>query len=98
MIDAGDIYVADLGGEAPRHVLVLSNADFHRRADRVLVAPEWRSPDVAVPYPWVVEADDDMEFAVDHLSSVEADRLLRPVGRASYRTVMAARRALLAIT
>jgi len=98
MIEAGDIYITDLGGEGPRSVLVLSNAQFHRRADRVVVAPEWRGADVALPFPWVVEAHDGLEFAVDHMRSVEAGRLLRAVGRAPYRTVMAARRALLAIT
>lgn len=97
MIDSGDIYVADLGGEAPRHVLVLSNAELHRRAARVLVAPEWRGAEVTRPFPWIVAAD-DVEFAVDHMRSVAADLLVRRVGRAPFTTVVAARRALLAIT
>jgi mRNA-degrading endonuclease toxin of MazEF toxin-antitoxin module len=98
MIDAGDIFIADVGHEVPRHVLVLSNEGFHRRSNRVLVAPEWRSPGVPVPFPWIVEGGDDMEFAIDRMGSVEADRLLRRAGRAPYRTMWLARQALIAIT
>lgn len=97
-MDTGDLYVADLGGEQPRRVLVLSNRDFHRRSDRVLVAPEARGPQARVPLPWIVEGDDDVRFAVDRVRSVRADRLLHPAGRAPYRTTWLARRALMAIT
>ncbi len=97
-MDTGDIYLADLGRETPTRVLVLSNRDFHRRSARAIVAPEWGSRDVAVPFPWVVDGDDGMSFAVDRVRSVTAERLLRPAGRAPYRTTWLARRALLAIT
>mgnify|MGYP001057882894 CR=1 FL=1 len=97
-MDAGDVYVADLGGEVRRHVLVLSNAGFHRRAARALVAPEWRGAEVDVPFPWIVTAEDDLRFAVDHMRSVPLERLLHRVTTAPFRTVVAARRALLAIT
>jgi mRNA-degrading endonuclease toxin of MazEF toxin-antitoxin module len=97
-MDTGDLYLADLGGEQPRRVLVLSNRDFNRRADRVLIAPEAPGPAVAVPFPWIVEGDDDIRFAIDRVRGVKAERLLRLVGRAPYRTTWLARRALLAIT
>lgn len=97
-MDTGDIYFADLGGETPGRVLVLSNRDFHLRSERVVVAPETRGQAVAVPFPWVIEGDDGVAFAVHKMRSVRAERLLRPAGRAPYRTTWLARRALLAIT
>jgi mRNA-degrading endonuclease toxin of MazEF toxin-antitoxin module len=97
-MDSGDLYIADLGAEQPRRVLVLSNRDFHRRSERAIVAPETRAPDTAAPFPWIVEGDDGMSFAIDRVRAVSAERLLRPAGRAPYRTTWLARRALLAIT
>ena len=97
MIDSGDIYVADLGEEQPRRGLVLSHARFHSRSGRVLLAPERTGPRFGVEPPWHIAVDGD-GFAVDLLLTVREENLLRPVGRAPYTAVAAARRALLAIT
>jgi mRNA-degrading endonuclease toxin of MazEF toxin-antitoxin module len=97
-MDAGDIYLTDMGGESPVPALVLSNRELHRQTDRAIVAPAWPGADVTVQYPWIVEGEDDVEFAVHRVRSVDVDRLLRRTGRAPYRTTWLAQRALMAIT
>lgn len=89
MIDGGEIAVADLGGERRHRVLVLSNRNFHRLAERALVAPEYDGPLDAVADPWRVDADGAV-FAVDLVRSLPIERLLDVVGCA---TVVEARRA-----
>ena len=97
MIEAGDIYLADLHEERRQRVLVVSNARFNRSADRVLVAPElWGEPD-EVPFPWRVLLDDAV-FAVDLLRSLPVDRLLDRTDRAPHATMMIVRCAVLNIT
>ncbi len=82
MIDAGDVYLADLGEERRRLVVVVSRAVFQRRADRALVAPEQPgSPDKVAP-PWRVTVGERV-FAVDHIRSVRPERLLELHGRAT---------------
>lgn len=97
MTDSGDIYIADLGDEQHRRALVLSSQRSHARSGRVLVAPEWTGRSLDVVPPWHVEVAGDV-YAVDLLTTVREDNLLRQVGRAPHRTVAAARRALIAIT
>lgn len=97
MTDSGDICIADLGDEQHRRALVLSSQRFHARSGRVLVAPEWTGRPFDVVPPWHVEVDGDV-YAVDLLTTVREDNLLRRVGRAPYTAVAEARRALLAIT
>ena len=80
MIETGDIYVADVGQEQRRHVLVISNSRFHRLSGRVIVAPALPGEPDEVPFPWRIEAE-GMVFAVDLLRSIPAERLLEHVGR-----------------
>jgi mRNA-degrading endonuclease toxin of MazEF toxin-antitoxin module len=93
-IDLGDVYLADLGHERRRHVLVVSNQLFNRSAGRVLVAPEIRA---RPPEPWFIAAA-DRTFAVDRTTSVRVDRLLGRAARATAAEVATARRALRHIT
>ncbi len=81
MIEAGDIYLADLNEDRRLRVLVVSNERFHRLAGRVLVAPELALLPGDVTFPWRVTVD-DTTFAVDLLRSVPAERLLERVDRA----------------
>ncbi|HEV7722470.1 MAG TPA: type II toxin-antitoxin system PemK/MazF family toxin [Iamia sp.] len=97
MSETGQVVMADLGAERPRRVLVLSNRRFTTMTGRALVAPEWLGPPDVQLLPWQVRVGNAV-FAIDRLVSVKTDRLLDDVGEASYTAVMAARRALLAIT
>ena len=81
MIEAGDIYLADLNEDRRLRVLVVSNERFHRLAGRVLVAPELALLPGDVTFPWRVTVD-DTTCAVDLLRSVPAERLLERVDRA----------------
>ena len=81
MIEAGDIYLADLNEDRRLRVLVVSNERFHRLAGRVLVAPELALLPGDVTFPWRVTVDDPT-CAVDLLRSVPAERLLERVDRA----------------
>ncbi len=97
MIEAGDIYLADLNEEIRPRVLVVSNARFNRAADRVLVAPELSDEPDEVPFPWRVSVDDAV-FAVDLLRSLPIARLLDCTGRATHATMLNVQRAVLNIT
>jgi len=70
----GEVWIADLGEEIRRRVLVLSDARLHQIANRAVVAPmSTKVPDSA---PWFVDAGDD-EYANVHLiRSVPVARLL----------------------
>ena len=96
-MDTGDVYLADLGEESRRHVLVLSSSQFHRRSTRVIVAPEFRGARVEEVPPWRIPVG-ELVFAVDHIRTVEADLLVDDRGAAPFQAVARARRALLAIT
>jgi mRNA-degrading endonuclease toxin of MazEF toxin-antitoxin module len=95
--DSGDIYLADLGGEQRELVMVLSHQRFTDRSGRVLVAPGWVGPHLVVPRAWHVPVD-DQTFAIDYVLTINERDLLDHRGRAPYTAVMAARRALIAIT
>ncbi len=96
MIDAGDLYLADLGSEVRHRVLVVSKARFHRVSGRALVCPEM----TVVPeqrFPWWIDTDAGV-FALDRLATLPLDRLLDQVGRTDAGDVARLRAALAAIT
>lgn len=79
MIDAGDVYLADVGGETRRQVLVVSNGRFHRLSERALVCPRM----TVVPderFPWWVDTGLGV-YALDRLATLPLEVLLRQVGR-----------------
>lgn len=96
VIDAGDVHLADLGGETRHPVMVVSGRRFHQIAERALVCP---AVEVVVdePFPWWIESDLGT-FALDRLTSLPLDRLLDRRGHVGATTVERARRALRAIT
>jgi mRNA-degrading endonuclease toxin of MazEF toxin-antitoxin module len=81
MIDAGDIYVADLNEEHRRRVLVVSVDRFNCLASRALVAPELPGLVADSDFPWRVVVDGAV-FAVDRLRSLPLARLLQRADRA----------------
>lgn len=97
MIDAGDIYLADLSEERRRRVLVISTERFHGVSGRALVAPEVTGVPDEVPFPWRVQVEDGV-YAVDLARTVPIDRLLDRTDRATAAAMAVVRRALLNIT
>ena len=97
MIDAGDIFLADLNEVLRRRVLVISTERFHRASGRALVAPEILGDPDDVPFPWRLQVEDGV-YAVDLARSVPIDRLLDRTDRATAATMAIVRRALLNIT
>lgn len=91
MIEAGDIYLADLSDERHR-VLVMSVSRFNEAAARAIVAPELRTEPGDVLFPWHITAG-EVVFAVDLLRSLPAERLLERLDRASPAVMDVARRA-----
>lgn len=96
-MDVGDVYHADLNEERRRRVVVLSSAQFTRLSGRVIVVPEIRGPADDVLDPWRIPVDGTV-YAVDHVRSVPATRLLERVDRMPIGAVDGFRRALRAIT
>jgi mRNA-degrading endonuclease toxin of MazEF toxin-antitoxin module len=80
-VDRGDIFIADLGMERRRRVLVVSPAEFNRVAGVVVVAGELAVPADATPFPWRIDVDDAV-FALDLLRTIEPRRLVERTGRA----------------
>ena len=97
MIDAGDIFLADLNEDVRRHVLVISTERFHRLSGRALVAAELFGEPDEVPFPWRVPIEDRV-YAVDLMRSLPLDRLVERTDRATAATMTVVRRALLNIT
>lgn len=97
MIDVGDIYLADVGQELRRPVLVLSNARFHDLSERALIAPAITDPVADTGSPWRLRVGRDL-FLLDRLQSVPLTRLLDRVAAAPPTVIEAARQALAAIT
>jgi len=89
MVDAGDIFVADVNDEIRRRVLVVSNSRFHDLAGRAYVLPT-ASPR---PFPWRIEFDGEV-YAADLLQTISIDRLLDLSGRASQGVIRQARAAI----
>ena len=80
MIETGDIHLADLGQERRLHVLVVSNARFHRLSGRAIVAPAFPGEPDEVPFPWRIETEGHV-FAIDLVRSIPVERLLDRTGR-----------------
>lgn len=96
-MDLGDIYRADLNEERSRRVVVLSASRFASLSGRAIVVPELGGPPDEVSDPWRIMIDGHV-FAVDHIRSIPAARLLDRVGRAPAGAVNEIRRALRALT
>ena len=93
---AGEIWRADRGDETRLLVCVLSDARFHRLADRAVVAPILdRVP--AVPRPWHIVLGDDRAIAVNLLGTVPTERLLERVDAVAGEQLVRVRRAARAI-
>ena len=93
---AGEIWLADRGDETSRLVFVISDARFHRLADRAVVAPMLeRMP--ASPRPWQVPVG-DRAVAVNQLGTTTIDRLLELVDRSGLDTLRQVRRVVREIT
>jgi hypothetical protein len=80
LIDAGDIYLADLGFEQRHPVVVLSPASISRIAGRIVVAPAALGPADEVPSPWRIDG-----FAIDLMTTTSPERLLTHSGRIEAR-------------
>ena len=72
---AGEIWLADRGDAIRREVCVLSDARFHRLAERAVIASIL---DVAPghPRPWHITLDDGRTLSVNLLGTLPTDRLL----------------------
>ena len=94
---AGEIWLADAGGETRRRlVFVLSDARFHRLAERAVVAPALDSAPGPL-MPWHI-AWRDWVVAVNQLATVRIERLLERVDTANLAALNRARRAVHEIT
>jgi mRNA-degrading endonuclease toxin of MazEF toxin-antitoxin module len=82
VIDAGDIYLADLGLEQRHPVVILSPASASRIAGRVVVAPAVLGSVDEVPSPWRIDG-----FAIDMMTTTLPERLLTQTGRAEARSL-----------
>ncbi len=94
-VAAGEVWRADRGRKTRRLVYVISDARFHRLADRAVVAPVVDEVP-AVKRPWHVRVDQG-EIAVNQLGTMPIDRLLERVDRAGLETLRQVRRAVRAI-
>ncbi len=92
MIEAGEIWLADLRGARRRRVLVLSDPRWIRATGRVLVAPEMPIEPEEVRVPWRLPLG-NATFAVDHARTVSEARLLERVEQTPRHLLAAARRA-----
>ena len=93
---AGEIWLADRGDETRRLVFVISDARFHRLAERAVVAPVLeRMP--SSPWPWHIPVGDRV-VAVNQLGTTTVDRLLELVERPSGDTLSRVRRAVRELT
>ena len=97
MIDAGDIYLADLNEERRRQEMVISTGRSHQWSGRALVAPQINGPSLDVSYPWHVQVD-GVEFAIDAVRTIQLDRLLDRIDRAPASVNLAVRRVIQSIT
>lgn len=96
-MEAGDIYVADVGHEQRLRVVVLTSGDFNRRAGRAFVAPQLDGPAEDVPPPWRI-SDGDCVYAVDFTLSLATTRLLERSGTVPERTLRSIRQVVRRIT
>jgi mRNA-degrading endonuclease toxin of MazEF toxin-antitoxin module len=96
-MEAGDVYLADVGHERRLQVVVLSSGEFNRRAGRAFVAPQLDGPPQEVPPPWRI-SDGDCVYAVDFTLSLATTRLLERRDAVSGRTLRSIRQVLRRIT
>ena len=93
---AGEIWLADAGGETRRLMFVLSDARFHRLAERAVIAPALdAAPGLLMP--WHI-AWRDWVVAVNQLATVPVERLLARIDTANLAALGRARRAVREIT
>ena len=93
---AGEIWLADRGDETRRLAFIISDARFHRLAERAVIAPLLDEVP-ASPRPWHVLFA-DRAVAVNQLGTTPIDRLLERVDRAGFETLRQVRRAVREIT
>ncbi len=93
---AGEIWLADRGDETRRLVFIISDARFHRLAERAVVAPVLDQVPAA-PRPWHVPVG-DRAVAVNQLATTTIDRLLELVERSGFDTLRQVRQAVREIT
>jgi len=93
---AGDVWLADRGDETRRRVFIVSDARFHRLADRAVVAPLLDEMPGA-PRPWHVPIGDRV-IAANQLGTLATARLLELVERSDFETLRQVRRAVGEIT
>jgi mRNA-degrading endonuclease toxin of MazEF toxin-antitoxin module len=88
---AGDVWLADRGEETRRLVLVVSDARFHRLAQRAVIAAVLDEAPAA-PMPWHIPFSRGT-IAVNLLGTISVDRLLERVDQADFETLRRVRRA-----
>ena len=93
---AGEIWLADRGDETRRPLFVISDARFHRLAERAVVAPVLDGVPAA-PRPWHIRLG-DQAVAVNQLGTTPLARLLERVDRAGFETLRQVRQAVREIT
>ena len=93
---AGEIWLADRGDETRRLVFIISDARFHRLAERAVIAPVLDEVPAA-PRPWHVVLG-DQAVAVNQLGTTAVDRLLERVDRSGFESLRRVRRAVREIT
>jgi mRNA-degrading endonuclease toxin of MazEF toxin-antitoxin module len=93
---AGEIWLADRGDERRHLLYVISDARFHRLAERAVVAPVLDTPPAAAR-PWHI-AIDERAIAVNQLGTTPIDRLLERIDRGDLETLRRVRQAVHAIT
>lgn len=93
---AGEIWLADRGDETRRLVFVVSDARFHRLAERAVIAPVLDELPAA-PRPWHIRLG-GQAVAVNQLGALPVDRLLQRVDRVGSETLRQVRRAVREIT
>ncbi len=93
---AGEIWLADRGDETRRRVFIISDARFHRLAERAVIAPVLDEVP-ASPRPWHVLIG-NRAVAVNQLSTTPIERLLERVDLAGFETLRQVRRAVREIT
>jgi mRNA-degrading endonuclease toxin of MazEF toxin-antitoxin module len=93
---AGEIWLADRGDERRRHVFIISDARFHRLAERAVVAPVLDAAPSS-SRPWHIPLGDQV-VAVNQLGTMPLDCLLERVHRPGFETLRQVRRAVHEIT
>jgi mRNA-degrading endonuclease toxin of MazEF toxin-antitoxin module len=93
---AGEIWLAARGDETRRLVFIISDARFHRLAERAVIAPVLDEVP-ASPRPWHIGLGDGA-VAVNQLGTTPVARLLEQVDRVDFETLRQVRRAVREIT